>query len=202
MKKVIKIFCWIILILFVIAFFCIRFIEYQLVKKMPDIIQNISSPEVTVSVGSVKRSGCLFRICVNVENLSIQPIEHKAIEFENLYFEIPPLWPIRVNVKTLGKNEKWIIDASLGRYVWDVRSFYGRFENLKFDLSGKVDGQKETGQLVLKTTGLKDFLREFTDLPPWFALLIQNTSQKFILKPQDGSLRFYGIPVLDFHILK
>ena len=84
MKKVIKIFCWIILILFVIAFFCIRFIEYQLVKKMPDIIQNISSPEVTVSVGSVKRSGCLFRICVNVENLStvynINEIEKAIID--------------------------------------------------------------------------------------------------------------------------
>ena len=202
MKKAVKIFCWIILVLLVIVFFGIRFVVGQLVNKMPEIIQNTSSSEVKLSVGNVKNGGCLMHICVELEDLSIRHVDYEPIEFKKLYFEIPLMWPIRANIKTPNKNEKWNIDASFGRYIWNIHSFNGRFENLDFSLSGKIDAKKETGELILKTIGLKDFLVEFTDIPSWLALLVQNTPQEFVLKPQEGALRFYGIPIFNFHTLK
>ena len=201
MKKTLKFLCWMFLILVVAGFFCIRFAERQLIQKIPEIFQEISSPDFQVSVGRIDEGTCWLKVCLDLNMLTLHPKGYQPIVLEKVAFEIPLLWPIRVNVKTK-ESTSWSIDATLGRYIWDVRSFRGNLNDFDFMLSGNMDIKKETGMLTLKTVGLRNFLAGITEIPGWMNLLVQNIPQKFILKAYDGALRFQGIPVVAFDNLK
>ncbi len=201
MKKAIKIFCLIFLFLVVGGFFCVRFAERQLIQKIPEIFQEISSPDFQISVARIDKGDCLFNLCLDLNMLTIHPKEYQPIILEKVAFEIPLLWPIRVNVKTK-ESTSWSIDATLGRYIWDIRSFRGNLNDFDFILSGEIDIKKETGMLVLKTIRLRNFLAGIMEIPSWMNLLVQNIPQEFILKAYDGALRFQGIPLVAFDDLK
>lgn len=201
MKKAIKILGWITVGLVFFIFLFVRIAEWQLAKKLPEVIQAVSGSDLALSVGEVKQGKCLFRICLDLEDLMIKPVQYNPIKLKEVSLKIPPLWPPRVDVNAVGADN-WVIDGTFSRWQWDVRAIRGNIENLDFDLSGNVDVRNESGELILKTRNLRDFLTEFTDMPKWMSLFIQNISQEFILKPQNGALRFEGIPLLWFSDLK
>ena len=201
MKKGMKIFCWLSVGLVFFVFLFIRLAEWQLAKKLPEVIHSVSGSGFALSVGEVKQGQCWVRICLDLDDFVIKPKNHNPIVFNTVSLKIPPLWPLRADVNAIG-NENWLIDGTFGKKQWDIRTIKGGFKNLDFSLSGRVNTKDETGELYLKTQGLRNFLTTFTDIPEWMGLFIQNIPQEFTLKPKDGALRFEGIPLLWFEDLK
>ena len=201
MKKIFKILCWLSALLLLGAFLFVRFAENRLIQALPEIFQTISSPSLQLSAKNVKRGQCWIQICLDLEELTIQPQNHPQIKIDNISFKIPLLWPIRATIKTRD-NSSWQIDSTFGKHKWDIRTFSGQIAQFHFNLHGQLDIQNENGELTLKTEGLRNFLNGFMEIPVWMNLLIQNIPQKFILKPEKGALRFQGIPILPLNALK
>jgi hypothetical protein len=201
MKKLIKILCWVIFPLFIGAFCFARFAEYRLIQNLPEIFQTISSPSLQLSIKEAHKGQCWTQICINLKELTIQPQNQPEIKIDNISIKIPLLWPIRATIKTTDTSA-WKIDATFKNQVWDIRTFYGQIAQFKFNIHGKLDIQNETGELIIQTTGLKNFLSNLMELPVWMKLLIQNIPQQFVLKPDKGTLWFQGIPILQLNTLK
>ena len=161
---------------------------------MPEWLEGVSSPIVQFSVGKIQKIAW-WKIGVGMQTLDVILPNQKKITLENVEVSVPLLIPVRMNVKAQQKNSIEI-DASFSEKQWVIRRLSGQIDSFHFNVHGDLHKVKNQGKLEVQTSGLKNFLGQFTEIPFWLDFLIGNHQQNFELTPQNGWLSFHGVPIV------
>jgi len=172
----------------------LRMVEWVLVQKMPTIMENLSSPVMSVSAQEITSEDCQWQACVVAKNVRLRLLNKEIISVGDMRLKISPIFPWRIDVKT-AEDSPIFVDVSLSKNFWQVRQAKGTIGTFRFTTTGFVDGKNNQGNLFMQTEGLRSFLNRFVEIPTWLSLLIRDTQQQITLSPKDGMLNLYGIPL-------
>ena len=173
----------------------LRCAESVLMRKIPEMLVNFSSPIISISAQNTEREKCSWKVCVLMKNMHLKVLGQDMIPVGDVRISINPLHPKTINIKTIS-DKKWNVDMGLSTHVFHVRYAGGSIGTFQFEASGVVDGIKNQGQLFVRTTGLKSFLNRFTEIPKWASFLVRDSQQDIVLIPKNGVLSLYGIPLI------
>lgn len=199
MKKSLKYLFIIFIIFFSALFIFCRVLEYQIIKKTPDILNALRTPLGTLTTDDISRdSSCFFKVCICLNNITLYRSGHPKQSLGDLKIIIPPAWPLFLHLKTKASDNPFRLDADLSFNEFHIRTLQGQFGNFSFNITGKINTKQETGQLLVQTIGLKSFIQSIPNLslPDMFYLVISDKPQTITLIPKNDFLTIQGIPLI------
>ena len=189
-KKLLKI-C---LILLIVLWAGLQIANYVLVAKLRGLIQEWVPEKMGISIAEVGKAGGLFGVGVEIKGINIVLPDSENIQVKSISLTAPIRWPLKCRI-SVESSPILSADVVLSRAKWQVKQLNGHFFDFSFDAKGDINRLEQTGELSVRTRGLKTFIHQFTDVPLWVDLILKDEEQQFTLKPENGSLSFYGIPL-------
>jgi len=171
-----------------------RLLSWQIARRLPDWAAALSVPEVNLSVHAVETGSCYTKACILVGEVHLNIIGIEPVVIRDVAIELPLRWPWRVHIMT-DSEQAIILDTVIGKNQLDVNRCKGNIGGLNFAITGSIDWYLEQGQLRVQTLGLKQFAHRLMKVPKWLDFLLSDGVQTIELVPQDGYLRFWGIPL-------
>ena len=190
-KKLFK-FC---LVLIILGWAVLQIANYVIAFKLPSLIKKWIPETVDVSIANVKKTGGLLGVGLKLEGVDIIFPKQGTLHLKDLSVEAPLWWPPEYRIQ-VESDTTLSGDLTIGRKIWLIRHLKGRFFDFSFDAMGEINRVYETGKISLRTRGLKTFIKEWGDVPAWLDFLLKDEEQQFTLTPKNGSLTFYGIPLM------
>ena len=190
-KKLLKIF----LVLVVILWAILQIANYVVVFKVSNWIQQWNPEKLEISIARVKKAGGLFGLGIGLEGVNVVLPKQETLHVKTVSVEMPLWWPPKCRIRI--ESEPLLSgDVAVSFQEWQVRHLKGQFFDFSFDVVGTIDRVAETGELSVWTKGLKTFVHQLTDVPAWLDLILTDGEQQLTLKPQNGYLTFYGLPLM------
>ena len=190
-KKLFKI-C---LVLIVLLWGVLQIANYVIAFKFPTLIKKWIPEAIDVSIANIKKTGGLLGVGLELDGVDITLPKQNPLHIKTVLAEAPLWWPPQYRIR-VESDPVLSGDIKISRKMWQVQYLRGKLFNFSFDVSGEIDRILEIGELSVRTQGLKSFIKEWINVPVWLDFLLKDAEQQFTLKPQNGSLMFYGIPLM------
>jgi len=190
-KKLFK-FC---LVLIILGWAVLQIANYVIAFKLPTLIKKWIPETVDVSIANVKKTGGFLRVGLGLEGVDIILPKQEILHVKAASVEVPLWWPPEYRIQ-IESDPVLSGDVTIGRKMWQVRHLKGQFFDFSFDATGEINRILGMGELSVRTRGLKTFIKEWINVPAWLDFLLKDEEQQFTLTPKNGSLTFYGIPLM------